>query len=181
MAKIILIFGTPGVGKSSLLKHPKLASNARIVNFGKEMLRVASLPENERDLLRKKPVKEQQDIAKKAAENIANLPESKVLVDTHAMIQTPHGFIPGTPLSILKILQPKKISLIIADPKIIFERRSKDKKRSRDQDSIEAIAFHQSLILSFATTCSVLSGAMLTVIENNESLETVAKNLQASF
>ena len=74
-----------------------------------------------------------------AAEDIANLKDDVVLIDTHAFISTKSGFYPGLPNYVIQIIQPTNFIAITASPDEIHNRRMKDETRNRDAISIEDI------------------------------------------
>ncbi len=93
-SKKIVIVGIPGVGKTTIVTKVVEILNSRnqsvsVVSFGNLMFEEALIYGiKDRDELRKLPVTQQQDLQKKAAERIAKLNDSIVLIDTHAFITT---------------------------------------------------------------------------------------------
>ena len=166
-ARIIIVTGIPGSGKTTILQEvaknfPKL----EIINYGDAMLEEASFNGIERDTLRKLAFEKQQEIGLRAAEKIALQSKGVTIIDTHAFIKTPLGYVPGVPYNILQILQPKALVMIECEASLIHERRKHDMTRSRDVDSIEEIEYHQSLNRSFMTACSALTQALLLPLHN---------------
>lgn len=173
---ILILAGVPGSGKSTVLNVIKNMFPAiQIVNYGEVMLQEAALQGLERDTLRHLPVEDQQEIGYKACCKIAEN-HNFTIVDTHACIKTPAGYCPGLPLKILNALNPKGLILIESSPSIIIERRQKDKLRKRDEEDLIELAKHQELSRSYLVSASVLTGAILSII-NNDS-ENISENLQ---
>ena len=73
-----------------------------------------------------------------------------MLIDTHCLIHTPHGYLPGLPAKVLQILAPHLIVLLEAPPEIIANRRHGDASRERDPADVAQIAEHQHRNRSFA-------------------------------
>ncbi len=174
MGKVIIVTGTPGAGKSTVLGGAlaKL-KNVLIVNYGNEMMAVAvKRGIKNRDLLRKQPLNVQHQIQTAAARSISKIARSSkspLIVDTHSTIKTPAGFIPGMPEHIIKSLNPSIIVLIEAPPKQISKRRAKDKTRTRDFESIEQIELQQNINRMFASAYATMTGASVKVIVNADN------------
>jgi adenylate kinase len=163
-----IVTGVPGVGKTTVLSRAADKLGQDTVVFGTEMLRVArdeGLVED-RDEMRKLDPATQRDVQQAAAESIAEMGD--VLVDTHCLIQTPSGFLPGLPQWVAEGLQPDTVVLVEADPEAIAARRADDETRDRDADSPEAIDRHQRLNRSAATTVATLTGATVAIVDNEE-------------
>ena len=66
----------------------------------------------------------------------------------------------------------------MAKPEEIYNRRMKDETRNRDKISIEKVKKELSIQESILATCSVLSGAPMKPILNNEGkIEEAANNI----
>lgn len=164
----IVVTGVPGVGKTTVMEAAAKAADLKVVVYGTEMFQVAKAEGvvQDRDEMRKLPPAEQKRIQVAAAASIAA--QGDVIVDTHASIRTPQGFLPGLPAWVLETLSPDAIVLVEADPKEISGRRSKDQTRTRDADTPEAIARHQELNRAFAASYATLTGAVVAVVENHD-------------
>ena len=169
---IIIVTGTPGAGKTTVLDKSlgKLAGQISRVNYGDIMFEIAKeRGVRNRDDMRKLPLHEQRAIQTAAANRIKAQSETSkklVIVDTHSTIKTSHGYIPGMPEWVIKSLQPSVIVLIETDPKQIAKRRSKDKSRSRDSESVQEIQLQQDLNRMFASAYAAMTGASVKVIMN---------------
>jgi adenylate kinase len=126
--------------------------------------------------LRSLPIEKQQEIGIAASHKIAQRKHPLTIVDTHACIKTPVGYCPGIPLKILNALNPKGLILVESSPSIILERRQKDNSRKRDKERLSDLTLHQELTRSFLASASVLTGAVLCVV-NNDS-EKISENIE---
>ena len=172
--KKIILVGIPGVGKTTLLTkmvdilkdHHK---NVIVINYGSLMFDVAK--ENgleDRDLLRKLSVTEQQRLQKMAAETIATHDEEVVIIDTHAFISSPEGYYPGLPEHVLKIIKPSNFVSVAAKPEEIYNRRMKDDTRNRDKITIDNIKKELDYQSGMISACAVITGSPVRHVLNGE-------------
>jgi len=172
--KRIVMVGIPGVGKTTLVSTiaETLSRNNHSVSvnsFGTIMFEEAKKNGiTDRDQLRKLSIGEQKKYQKVAAEQLAQLTDEVVIVDTHAFISTPAGFNPGLPEHVLRILRPHALISVSARPEEIYNRRMKDETRNRDKITIERVKKELSFQESMVSACSVLSGAPIKTILNAE-------------
>lgn len=166
--RTVVLVGIPGCGKSTILKeiHCELPSVA-IINYGDQMLEEANMAGIERDMLRKMPIASQQEIGIRTAKRIMQNNHMMAVIDTHALIKTKAGYIPGLPKEILKILSPLALAWIECPPFLILQRRKNDPSRTRDEEPEDALQRHQELTRSYLTACSMETGALLCQIDNS--------------
>lgn len=163
----IIVVGIPGCGKSSILKETlRQAPKVSIVNYGDKMLEEASQEGLGRDELRKMPIADQYKIGLKAAKKIVKESIGITIVDTHALVRTPFGYIPGLPREVLEALAPRACAWIECSPALILQRRSHDSSRARDVESEEELNLHQELTRDYLSACSMASGAILCRVRN---------------
>jgi adenylate kinase len=181
--RVVVITGTPGVGKSTVLQRAleEIEEDYRIINFGDMMLEVAlerGLVQT-RDEMRQLDPSVQRDIQRMGGRRIADQGKTRnIIVDTHATIKTNKGYLPGLPVWVLEELMPSQIIVVEADPEEIFNRRTTDDTRSRDQETIAKIGEHQLLNKAVAMSYSIFSGGTVAVIENHDnSLDEAAKKM----
>jgi len=181
--KVVVITGTPGVGKSTVLQRAleEVEEEYEIINFGDAMLEIALEKGvvKDRDEIRKLEPEVQKDIQRMSARRIAEKARSRsVIVDTHAMIKTPKGYLPGLPIWVLEELMPSSVVIVEADAEEIAGRRSSDRTRARDMEASQEIQEHQQLNKAAAVAYSVLTGATVAVVENPEGgLDKAARTL----
>lgn len=177
--KAIILVGIPGCGKSSLIKETlRQAPHVQVLNYGDQMLAEAALEGLTRDQLRTLSLSEQREIGIKAAKKMVKQGNEVVLIDTHALIRTPTGYIPGLPREVLEILLPKALVFIECSAETVLQRRAMDQTRSRDKETVESLALHQELCRAYLAACSLTTGAILCPVDNNPaSLEQNARPL----
>ena len=174
---MVVMTGVPGVGKSTVVKtafkHAEekgVKLGYELVNFGDVMLTAAEAAGlvKHRDEMRRLPVERQHEIQRKAAVEIRRMADKgRVILDTHASIETPRGFIPGMPEWVLRELKPDVIVVLESRPEDINKFRKKDLGgdfRRREVDNLEGIERHQSVNRSIAMAYSVLTGTPIKII-----------------
>jgi adenylate kinase len=166
---VVVVTGVPGVGKSTVMGAAE-EYGYKIVNFGTTMFEEAQKEGvSDRDDMRKLTIEDQQRLQKQAGEKISEM--GNVVVDTHASILTPSGYIPGLPEWTVRALNPDIIVLVEATPDEIAGRRNKDASRARDSDDI---GLHQSVNREYAATAAVMTGATVSIVENHDNQVEVA-------
>lgn len=174
--KVVVVSGVPGVGKTTVvtdaIRMVEDRLNVSLVTYGSVMFEIAQKKRllERRDQLRTLPIKRQREVQKLAAERIAAMSKSQVVVvDTHTLIQTTEGgFLIGLPRWVAEALRPASIVLVEADPANIAKRRIKDLSRQRDEQLTQSIANHQLLCRSAAISVGTLTGATVLIIKNIE-------------
>jgi adenylate kinase len=180
--KLIIVTGINGVGKTTVLSTiPKLLPpnlHINIYNYGDVMFRIAkeSGLANDRDNLRRLPLDVQLVLQEKAAIKLfEQAREGNVIVDTHALITTNNGFLPGLPKWIVEKLLPDIIVLIEASPEDILKHRMTDVSRVRnDQTTLDEIKLFLELNRAAAISSAVLVGASVFLVKNIEGDATQA-------
>jgi len=173
MPFVIMITGIPGVGKSTItrLALKRTRARFRLVNFGDLMFEEAvkaGLVQH-RDEMRKLEPKTQRELQLKAAQRIVEIARKEpVLLDTHATIKTPVGYLLGFPREVIEVINPNFIVIIEATPSEILGRRLRDLKRDRDVETEEQIERHQDLNRAAAVSYAMHSNALIKIIENHE-------------
>ncbi len=167
----IVIVGVPGVGKSTVVAkaHAAVAGSAVQV-FGTAMFDEALRLKwvKHRDEMRKLPVKKQEKLQEAAAARISRGKGKVVFIDTHLFIRTPEGFWPGLPLRVIRPMKPTHLLLVETSAKQILARRKNDTTRYRDEVTEEQITEELELARSFLTAASLVSGAPMAFVHNDE-------------
>ena len=174
---IVIVVGVPGVGKTSVINEAKkyLKYEFKVINTGDIMFELAKEKYNinNRDEIRKKLTFEQQkEIQKEAIKRIKEMEkESDIILDTHLVIESYEGYIPGILREYAEILRPDGVAVIISDPDKIFVRRLKDIQiRGRDIENLKRIEIQQNLTIYFTTIFMFEYSTIVEVINNEEGL-----------
>ena len=174
---VVIVTGIPGVGKTTVINtaiemiKEKHNEEVLMLNFGSEMFEVASERGlvQDRDELRKMVTAKQREVQRLAGKAIAEKAKStRVIVDTHTLIQTPNGFLIGLPEWVVKAIEPKTLVLVEAKPENIASRRSDDETRTRDEQFVDDIRIHQEMCRATAVAAATLTGATVRIIKNQE-------------
>jgi adenylate kinase len=175
MAKnIILVAGTPGSGKTTVLKGIGTSFNSTIVNMGTMMLEVAQKLGyvTDRDQLRSLDLKKFNEVRSKALDEIEEM-DGNIIIDTHASIEENGRYMPGLPKIFLDHLgHVKGLIYIYATTKDIIVRRASDTTRKREDDdeaTVDAQRFINISVLSFAST--YLNIPLYVVVNRHGELE----------
>ncbi|HEX9804427.1 MAG TPA: adenylate kinase [Candidatus Dojkabacteria bacterium] len=179
---IYVIFGIPGVGKTSVVNEVIHNTGIKQVNMGDLLTQVGvekGMIET-RDELRKLPYRSQQKLRGGVIEKIQFLHEKEknILIDTHATVKTPQGYMPGFDREMLEKLDPDVFIVLWAQPDAIMARRQEDDSRQRDEDSRKEIEEGLRLTRQMASIYSVLANATYVEVENiQNNLESAVKNI----
>ncbi|WP_292370022.1 adenylate kinase [Methanoregula sp. UBA64] len=174
--KKVIITGVPGVGKTTVINEAlqKLKSEGvdyQPINFGTFMFEVAK---NEglvadRDQMRTLDRADQKRLQQRAAQAIAKIP-GNVMIDTHASVKTPKGYLAGLPEWVLREIMPDIIVLVETDDDQILMRRLSDDTRNRDREGARSIAEHQAFNRSIAAAYAMMTGCTIKIITNPDHL-----------
>ena len=172
----VIITGVPGVGKTTVVTGAlqRLSGEGIIyksLNFGSYMFETAQKEGmvKDRDEMRKLDKDLQKRLQKLAAQALA-CEEGNILIDTHASVKTPKGYLAGLPEWVLQELMPDTIVLIETDDDQILLRRLGDDTRSRDMEGAKAIAEHQQFNRSIAAAYAMLTGCTIKIVVNADHL-----------
>lgn len=164
---MIIVMGLPGAGKSTVLTELKQKrSEYAISNYGDLMFEIEKKEGwiNHRDEMRKLPIEKQKQAQELVAKKLAK-EKGKFILDTHCAVNTPGGYYPGLPFSLLKNLSVELLIYITASTDEIKKRRQNDPTRVRDTDDI---AEHDSMNRSYLAAYSAFTGAPARIIYNKE-------------
>jgi len=172
--KVIIVGGLAGVGKTTVLNalYKKLSDqgkNFQVFVYGTVMLEEAmKLGIKDRDEMRKLSFEEQKELQAMAAKRIKG--DGIVFVDTHYIIPTPYGYLPGLPWHVLSELKPTHLVLLLAEPQEIIRRRMNDPTRKREAVSESEINYEILLSRIMLGAASALTGAMMIEVYNRENM-----------
>jgi adenylate kinase len=172
----VIITGVPGVGKTTVVNEAlkKLESEGveyQSINFGTFMFDVAKKDNVvlDRDQMRTLDRVVQKQLQKRAAQDIAKI-TGNVLIDTHASVKTPKGYLAGLPEWVLREIMPDIIVLVETDDDQILMRRLTDETRARDKEGSRSIAEHQQFNRSIAAAYAMLTGCTVKIVVNADFL-----------
>ncbi|NMB78352.1 MAG: adenylate kinase [Methanomicrobiales archaeon] len=174
--KKVIITGVPGVGKTTVINEAlkKLRESGieyQSINFGSFMFEVAK-SENfvkDRDQMRTLDRAVQKKLQQQAGQAIAKI-SGNVLIDTHASVKTPKGYLAGLPEWVLREIMPDIIVLVETDDDQILMRRLTDETRARDKEGSRAISEHQQFNRSIAAAYAMLTGCTIKIVTNADFL-----------
>jgi adenylate kinase len=173
----VIVTGVPGVGKTTVVNGAlKMLEEAegiayKSLNFGTYMFEVAKKEGvvADRDEMRKLDREVQKRLQKEAARAMAR-ESGNVLIDTHASVKTPRGYLAGLPEWVLHELMPDTIVLVETDEDQILMRRLSDETRTRDMEGAKGIAEHQQFNRSIGASYAMLTGCTIRIVTNADHL-----------
>lgn len=172
----VIITGVPGVGKTTVVNGAlqQLESEGKryeSLNFGTFMYDVAKSEGyvKDRDEMRRLGKDIQKHLQQNAARAMAQI-QGNVLIDTHASVKTPKGYLPGLPEWVLRELMPDTIVLVETDEDQILMRRLTDETRTRDREGSRAIKEHQEFNRAIAASYAMITGCTVRMIINADFL-----------
>ena len=177
MAKI-LVTGTPGSGKSTVLEGVKII---KIISFADEMLKISSANGViDRDRLRYMTYEEIALIRKSVIENTINRMDEDLLIDTHLTVKKKTRYVPGFSRSDLDMMKDLKgIIYIDAHANDIMFRRLTDKTRSREDEPEEEIHEQRRINISIASYYAAHLNLPLYIVKNRQNqVEIAIKDLE---
>jgi adenylate kinase len=174
--KKVIITGVPGVGKTSVITRAiaRLEEEGipyQNINFGSFMFEVAQKEgiADDRDQMRKLSKDAQKRLQQLASQAIARI-NGNIVIDTHASVKTPSGFLAGLPEWVLREIKPDMIILVENDEDQILKRRLSDLSRVRDIEGGKDIASHQSFNRAVAAAYAMMTGCTIKCITNADFL-----------
>ncbi len=180
---IILVLGSPGAGKTTLINSvaEDLKHEFKVVNIGTlmtEELKSKSIP---RDKLRYLPNKEIQKLRRAAFKRIAKM-HGTIIVDTHATVEKGNKFIFGLPIKDLRYMgNVHGIIYVDASPEELMKRRSADTIRKRENDDEEVLDLQRHLNLSVISMYGSMYDIPVYILHNKEGKLEAAKADFESF
>ena len=161
--------GLPGVGKSSILnvmkeRHPSI----NLINYGDLLFSAARLQFNlrDRDKIVDLPMEAHLKIQKEAIKLIKG--GKNTILDTHAVLKKPSGFLPGLAPDILSKPEIEGFVFIDAPTKDIMERRAGDPARTRPGLSAEELNEIRSHSFSKIKMYSASTGKPVFILINRK-------------
>ncbi len=176
MNKIVIVTGTPGAGKTSIVNGAMMNGKElsyKTVSMGTEMNEIAvknGYVKN-RDEMRKLHPKVIEKLRAQALKKI-NKMKGNLIIDTHATVKSGNRYVPGFSSREINILEGLKAFIYVdSEATDIIIRRARDLNRKRDVDNIEELKQQRELNLSLITSYSIQNDVPLPIfiIENKEN------------
>jgi adenylate kinase len=173
---VTVVSGIPGVGASKVCEEARreLGDEYTLVNSGDVMLEVAlerGLAKSRGDLA-ELPLPEQRVLQRRAGEYIRReARKGPVIANTHLVVQTPYGFLPGLPAPVLADVDPTAILLVEAEATTICERRDRSDYRDYPEETELMVTFHQQLSRAAAMGYSMESGVPVQLVPNDGGVD----------
>lgn len=168
--KIYVLAGTPGVGKSTILKEfKKVQSHIKVINFGDVMFDIAKekFKLDNRDEIRMLKTEDFRMLQSRVVRKLAAI-ESSYILNTHASVKTIDGYYPGLPRYVLEQLPIECFIYIHAPLEQIIERRNKDLTRKRDVENINDLKEHDEMNRNYLASYSMFCNSPVKFLVNSE-------------
>ncbi len=191
MSKIVVLTGVPASGGTTVTRKAIEQLEAQGNPFKMVIYSDIMLDEalqrgwvQARDDIRKLDPRKQRDLQQIAARAIADMATTPLVVDTHATVRTPKGYLPGLPTWVLNELKPDLILVVEARPAEIIRRRNADKSRKRDVQDERGIEEHQEVNKAICMAYAAYTGATVKILQNpdgklSEAVQELMLTLQA--
>lgn len=181
MADTVVVTGVPGVGASRVCERARraLGDEFTLVNFGDVMLEAALEHglTNRRDGLADLPMRDQRLLQRRAGEEVARkATEGPLLVNTHLVVRTALGFVPGLPGGVLTDVDPSVFVVVDASPETIMRRRETS-ERSHPTEPHSAVSFHRHLQSAAVMTYAAAADAPVRHVSNDDDLDAASEEL----
>lgn len=172
MTKLILVTGTPGAGKSTILDALSKKKPINLINLGNVMLNIAK---------EKQGIQNREDLGRMTEEQIrqnredafAGIIEKKKdsIIDTHLTIKYGRRYVPGVTIEELQKIRIKAIIYVDATSKEIWARRHSDESKAdrRNMDDTEAEIDEQKAVnLAILSSCAIYLSIPIYIIYNSD-------------
>lgn len=177
MPRRVFLLGLSGVGKGAIVKiasqklsrkYAYLVVGDLVKEVGSKLSGVSGRDEVRRESNTKLYLEIQSHVLEKVK---SLLDERDFIIDTHALIETQSGYLPGLPKTFLDVVRPDLFIFIRADPQQILKRRAADRVGiGRDRDNVPQgeVDQLQSMSEVMVASYSLHSGAPFRIVSNQE-------------
>lgn len=165
---MIIVMGAPGAGKTTVLAEAvKKLPGYKVLVYGDLMFEIAKRMNlvSHKDEIRKLDMSSQKKIQAEVSEALSKEGRNTIL-DTHCSVNTPRGYLPGLPFSLLSKLSVERLVLVDAPAADIARRRVSDTTRVRDSQSNEQLEEHARVNTAFLCAYSAYTGAPMALVHN---------------
>ncbi len=178
MGKKIIITGTPGCGKTTLISKLK---GVRVFNMGTEIMKHAPKGVT-RDGLRTLNKNELKEMSFKVFKDLNNIKEN-IIIDTHTSVKSGNRYVPGFSKEELGMLKSVTAIIYLDAPAVeILLRRISDNTRKRENETAESIDEQRDVNIALASYYAQELDAALYIIENRHNMvEQAVKEVQSAI
>ena len=182
---VTVVSGVPGVGSSTVTEAAVASLDERyeLLDTHDGMLEEAlgsGLEVSGRDDFAEMTPRDIRRLQRRMSEYVATIaadPDTYVVLNTHLVVNTAAGFIPGLPPEVLADLDPDAFVLVEADPEIVQERRAGSDYLSYSVDDRLGIEFQQSMSRTAAFAYATSTGAPVALVEHVDGVDAAAARL----
>ena len=170
--RIVIVAGSPGAGKTSVLRGVEKDKNYKIINIGDLMIKRAMMKDyiSDRDQLRTLNNKISTELRSYAFGRVSKM-SGNLLLDTHTSIETRGRYIPGLPLDIVRRMKGLVAFIYVdASTEEIVMRRRADKSRKREEEDRVLIDIQRLINMSVLLSYSSYLNIPLYVIINRQNM-----------
>ncbi len=173
MPKRILMTGTPGAGKSTILAlYNKKSKEVSITNLGTMMLKAAEEEHKnvkDRDRLRYMSDEDIIEVREKALSKIMS-GSKNTIIDTHSSVKQGRRYVPGFSMKELGKMDIDAIIYIDASSDDIIKRRMSDSSRKREIEGPLEIDEQRSINLAIISTIALHLDIPIYILYNREGM-----------
>jgi adenylate kinase len=174
--KVIIVTGTPGAGKTTLIARSKALAKIRYddVTIGTLMEKIVKVKgwAKDRDEIRYLSNERITELRTATFSAIAGM-EGNVVVDTHASIEQKGRYVPGLPATETMLLKEGLKAIVCVDSStedILTRRAADDKNRKREVEDSRLIDMQRTINLSSLSYYSLKLNIPLYVIDNKQGM-----------
>ncbi len=167
----VIVTGTAGAGKTTLVERIRGYKRTKVVNFGSIMEEIAKKKgyATSRDKVRYMSRKRQREVQRMAFKKVSGI-GGNVVIDTHAAIKAGSMYFPGSPFMFLDALKGVVGFVHIdADTRDIMKRRSADRSRVREKEDAHQIDNDRIVEISIISAYSSKLNIPMYIIDNRQN------------
>lgn len=125
----------------------------------------------------------QEEVSRMCLEDVSSNPNGNFIIETHAALKTPFGYLPGFTEEFLKEIKPDVYIIVEASAEEILARRMADKNRIRNHDkSLAEVQINLDMTRYFTGIFAVNTHSPMCIVENKEgSTDSAIKELTRIF
>ncbi|MDE1868608.1 MAG: AAA family ATPase [Candidatus Micrarchaeota archaeon] len=168
--RVVIVAGSPGAGKTTLIKGLASNPNVKIANMGTLMLEIAKRDglADDRDKMRLLSNDRISALRDRAFAEVAAM-KGHIVVDTHATVEANGRYVPGIPVEqVGRIKALRALVYIDSLTDDILERRKLDRSRDRESEDKIRIDDQRQINMSILSVISSSLNIPLYIIFNRQ-------------